>query len=222
MVTWLTPDRGPVATLVKGAVRPKSAFLGQYDLFYTCDVLYYARASGGLHALRETAIVNPRERLRGDWRATSLAAYAADLVAAHAPPNGEAAAWYAFLEKTLDTIQGNLKSLVEFELGLLALEGLSPDFTGTDPAAAWQPFAVDVGRIGESTHQVRLSRETLATLTGEGGDNWVEAARFLGLFLQFHLDIPSDIRRSLVGMLKEDRKVTAWRGGRSDKDRLMA
>ena len=45
VVTWLTPDHGPVTTLVKGAVRPKSAFLGQYDLFYTCDILYYARAT---------------------------------------------------------------------------------------------------------------------------------------------------------------------------------
>ena len=61
VVTWLTPDHGPVTTLVKGAVRTKSAFLGQYDLFYRCDLLYYARASGDLHALRE---VTPRN-LRG-------------------------------------------------------------------------------------------------------------------------------------------------------------
>ena len=57
VVAWLTPDHGVVSTLVKGAVRAKSAFLGQYDLFYTCDLLYYARASGDLHALRE---VTPR------------------------------------------------------------------------------------------------------------------------------------------------------------------
>ena len=42
VVTWLTPDHGPVTTLVKGAVRPKSAFLGQYDLNYTCEIVYYA------------------------------------------------------------------------------------------------------------------------------------------------------------------------------------
>ena len=67
VVTWLTPDHGPVTTLVKGAVRAKSAFLGQYDLFYRCDLLYYARASGDLHALREVTPRNLRERLRGDW-----------------------------------------------------------------------------------------------------------------------------------------------------------
>ena len=63
VVSWLTPS-GRVATLVKGAVRPKSAFLGQYDLFYRCDLLYYARASGDLHALREVTPRNLRAHLR--------------------------------------------------------------------------------------------------------------------------------------------------------------
>jgi DNA repair protein RecO len=94
VVTWLTPDHGPVTTLVKGAVRAKSAFLGQYDLFYRCDLLYYARASGDLHALREVTPRNLRERLRGDWRATALAGYAADLAKDLAPANAEAARLY--------------------------------------------------------------------------------------------------------------------------------
>ena len=68
VVTWLTPDRGPVVTLVKGAVRPKSAFLGQYDFFYTCELVYYIRAKGELHAIREAAPLNPREHLRGSFR----------------------------------------------------------------------------------------------------------------------------------------------------------
>ena len=55
VTTWLTPDHGPVTTLVKGAVRPKSSFLGQYDLFYTCELVYYARAKSELHAIREVS-----------------------------------------------------------------------------------------------------------------------------------------------------------------------
>ncbi len=200
VVTWLTPDRGPVTTLVKGAVRPKSAFLGQYDLFYTCDVVCYERASGGLRALREVAAANARERLRGDWRAASLAGYAADLVSAHAPPTGESARWFDFLERTLDGLSGDLRSMVGFELGFLSLAGLSPDFSARDPEAEWQPFALDGGRIGEGGRTVRLSRGTIATLAGED-DRWPEAVRFLGLFLQHHLDVRADVRRSLVKML---------------------
>ena len=101
IVTWLTPDHGCVTTLVKGAVRPKSAFLGQYDLFYTCDLLYYARARGDLHALRETTPRNLRDGLRGRWRETALAGYAAGLVNDLAPANGESSAWFSFLDSLL-------------------------------------------------------------------------------------------------------------------------
>ena len=65
VVSWLTPT-GKVATVVKGAVRAKSQFLGQYDLNYTCDIIYYARAKGELHALRECVPLEMREGLRGD------------------------------------------------------------------------------------------------------------------------------------------------------------
>ena len=68
VVSWLTPH-GRIVTLVKGAVRPKSAFLGQYDLNYTCEIVWYRRAKGDLHALRECSPLVLRENLRGDWRA---------------------------------------------------------------------------------------------------------------------------------------------------------
>ena len=105
IVTWLTPDHGCVTTLVKGAVRPKSAFLGQYDLFYTCDLLYYARARGDMHALRETTPRNLRESLRGRWRETALAGYAAGLVKDLAPANGESSAWFSFLDSLLSRLE---------------------------------------------------------------------------------------------------------------------
>ena len=72
IVQWLTPT-GKVTTVVKGAVRPKSFFLGQYDLNYTCEIVYYARGKGELHALRECTPLVFREGLRGDSRALALA-----------------------------------------------------------------------------------------------------------------------------------------------------
>ena len=84
VVSWLTPT-GRVATVVKGAVRAKSQFLGQYDLNYTCDIVYYARAKGELHALRECAPLEMREELREDYRKLALAGYMRRLVAELAP-----------------------------------------------------------------------------------------------------------------------------------------
>ena len=209
VVTWLTPDHGPVATLVKGAVRAKSAFLGQYDLFYLCDLLYYARASGDLHALREVTPRDLREHLRGDWRATALAGYAADLVQDLAPANAEAADWFSFLDALLTRLEntgGALQKLVHLEMEILQLAGWAPDFSNMNPHAEWTPFAIDLGRCGEGARTVRLSPRTVAALARPDAPNHAletvkDAVRFLGVFLSYHIERPPDIRRALVSLI---------------------
>ena len=209
VVTWLTPDHGPVATLVKGAVRAKSAFLGQYDLFYLCDLLYYARASGDLHPLREVTPRDLREHLRGDWRATALAGYAADLVKDLAPANAESAAWFSFLDTLLTRLEntgGVLQKLVQLEMEILQLAGWAPDFSNMAPHAEWTPFAIDLGRCGEGARTVRLSPRTVAALARPDAPNHAletvkDAVRFLGVFLSYHIERPPDIRRALVSLI---------------------
>lgn len=223
VVTWLTLDHGVVPTLVKGAVRPKSAFLGQYDLFYACDLLYYARASGDLHPLREVTPRNLRDALRGSWRETTLAGYAADLVRDLAPPDSESAAWYSFLDTFLDSLspsptpntqhpspstQSLLRQLVDLEMHVLDLAGLAPDFSGLDPNAPWTPFSVDLGCCGSGTRPLRLAPSTVNALrrpldptTKE--DALADAVRFLSVFLAFHLETPPDVRRTVVHLLSQ-------------------
>jgi len=208
VVTWLTPDHGAVSTLVKGAVRPKSAFLGQYDLFYLCDLLYYAHASGDLHALREVVPIETRDHLRGNWRATVLAGYAADLVRELAPPGMEASPWFDFLDDFLAPAPDvpHLSRLISMETRLLDLAGLAPDFSGIDPAAPWTPFSLDNGRCGPGERTVRISPRTVAAIKRPDApdvrqNEKEDAARFLGVFLSYHIERPPDIRRSLVHLL---------------------
>lgn len=112
IVTWLTPG-GRVATAAKGAVRPKSWLLGQYDLNYTCDVLYYARARGEVHALRDCAPLNCRDALRGDFRALALAGYFRRLAAEFAPQGPDCKAWHDALDAALDALaEEDRKSVV--------------------------------------------------------------------------------------------------------------
>ncbi len=213
IVAWLTPDHGVVTTLVKGAVRPKSAFLGQYDLFYACDLLYYVRATGDLHALREVA---PRERhdaLRERWRETSLAGYAAALLRELTPPSSESAAWYAFFETFLAELSAPVptppdparlsRALVKLEMAILRLAGLEPDFAGLDAAAEWTPFSIDRGRCGNGTRTVRITPSTVIALTRPDAasipaEAFADAVRFLGLFLDYHIELTPEIRRALL------------------------
>jgi DNA repair protein RecO len=209
IVTWLVPEKGPIATLVKGAVRPKSAFLGQYDFFYTCELIYYVRAKGELHAIREASPIECREFLRGRFRAAALASYACYLIKEHCPHSSEASVWYNFLERFLDRLDGNLDfelKMISLETAVLSLAGLSPDFTEADFSAETIPFSIDLGRAGSGAKTVQLSSGAakLIALGGKCADGNVnssdkrDAIRFLGLFTRYHIDMPPDIRRNTL------------------------
>ena len=208
VVTWLTPGRGPVATLIKGAVRPKSAFLGQYDLFYTCELVYYARAGGELHAVREASPLHTREFLRGRFRATALASYASYLVKEHCPHSTEAVLWFDFLGDFLDGLGSGTdfeRKMVSLETGFLELAGLSPDFSEADFSKDSVPFSIDLGHVGPGAKTVRLPSGAARLLAGGGSavdvcprEDVSAAVRFLELFIRYHLDMPPDIRRNTL------------------------
>ena len=208
VVTWLTPERGPVSTLIKGAVRPKSAFLGQYDFFYTCELVYYVRAKGELHAIREASPIHTREYMRGRFRTTALASYAAYLVKEHCPHSPEAVLWFDFLERFLDGLADAAdfeRKMVSLETGFLELAGLSPDFSGVDFSADTVPFSIDLGRAGVGAKTVQLPSGAACLVAGGGNvaegvsvSDVTAAVRFLGLFMRYHLDMPPDIRRNTL------------------------
>ena len=225
VVTWLTP-RGKVATVVKGAVRAKSMFLGQYDFNYTCDILYYARAKGDVHALRECVPVELREELRGDYRAMALAGYFRRLAAELAPVGDECRAWYGLLSRALSDLvvrssnpgaQGaglasRVSELLRFELDVLRLSGLAPDFSGYEKTADWSAFSIETGTFGAAAGRcARVSREVAEYLAG-GARNAkklqtpLDAARVIGVFYQFHLDCASDVRRTVLGMISSSKE----------------
>ena len=129
VVAWLTPS-GRVTTLVKGAVRPKSFFLGQYDLNYTCDIVYYEHARGEVHALKECAVVKRRDALRETYRALVLAEYFRKVVFELAPFGPDAADWFKLICFSLDRLARGVEKpvLIEemnrFDLSVLDLAGV--------------------------------------------------------------------------------------------------
>ncbi len=155
IVTWLTEDYGRVTTVIKGACRSKSAFLGQYDLFYTCELLFYRRCRNGIHAIRECTPLEFREPLRSNWRATAAAGYMTHLTTRVASGH-DTRAIYDDLHHALDTLcnceSSSIRSLIFwFEMRLLKHHGISPDFSicpECNPAGSqWLRFSIPAGRF---------------------------------------------------------------------------
>lgn len=130
VVTWFTADRGTVTTIVKGAMRPRSGFLGQYDLFYTCELLYYARERGGVHIAKACSPIASRPALRERWRAYAAASYAAHLLLRVAQPENAEHRLYVLANSFLDRLQLASEPPAEtclwFETRFLAASGFGP------------------------------------------------------------------------------------------------
>ena len=135
MVTWLDAAGRQLVTVVKGATRPKSIFLGQYDLFYTCELLSYENESDtGVRYAKECYPERLRANLRANWRASQCASWFALLareVTLHSAPMPEL---YALLTETLDCISASPSQppsplvFARYESKLLAFCGLRPNF----------------------------------------------------------------------------------------------
>ena len=232
VVTWLSPEHGRLTTVVKGACRPKSAFLGQYDLFTTNELLYYRRDHDGLHAIRECTPLAPRHEMRADWQRITTASYFADLAARVAQPAQESSDLCQLLGAALDNLcrqRPVADAILQFELSLLRQQGILPHFelcpvchTSTHP---WLRFALSAGRAccthfaapsaaGEPA--ITLHRDVLKHLqhvaNTASAPHPVQvpshlslgSRRFLGIFMRFHLDMPPAPRRLAFELLETD------------------
>ena len=98
-------------------------------------------------------------------------------------------------------------SLVLFELRVLELAGLKPDFSSYDRQTDWSPFSIETGTFSDKEGRcVRLSREVAEWLSrperpAKNPQIPLDAAWVIGVFYKFHLDCPSDARRAVLGMI---------------------
>ena len=130
IVHWLTPGLGRVATVAKGARRPKSPFAGKLDLFYAADFSFSRSRRSELHNLREVKLHGTHGAIREDIVKLQQAAYAANLLE-------QATATETPLPEIFELVRGFLKALCEqkpspqnifaLELKLLHELGLAPD-----------------------------------------------------------------------------------------------
>ncbi len=226
MVTWLSADSGRMTTSIRGACRPKSTFLGQYDLFYTCELLYYQHERNGIHTAKECSPTDLRIGLRSNWRAAAIASWLSSLAEQVSQPHHDDSKLYCSLTKALDLLSEPepdiYRILVSAELSFLNAAGLSPNLSlcpQCDPNASPARFCLQSGHwlcqhrppLHSNPATISLPEIVVEALTS-ARDNFLIASehqkaipsvtRFLGLFLRSQLE--TDLQARAIALQTVD------------------
>jgi DNA repair protein RecO (recombination protein O) len=180
IVHWLTPDFGRIATVAKGARRPKSPFLGKLDLFYEADFSFSRSRHSDLHLLREAVLRATHAELRADILKLRQAAYAAAFIEQATETETPLPAVFELLRGFLDCLcrqKPAAQLIFALELKLLRELGLNPDLRKTDlTAGAKQIVRAFLKNGWQASLHLKLARAQTA-----------ELRQFLHGFLIFHL-----------------------------------
>jgi DNA repair protein RecO (recombination protein O) len=138
IVHWLTPDLGRVATVAKGARRPKSPFRGKLDIFHRADFSFARSRRSELHTLREVILRDSHRALREDLHLLQRAAYGVQLIEQTTEMESPIPEIHQLLSEFLAFLPAHLDDALPvyaFELKLLGATGLQPDLARTDLSA---------------------------------------------------------------------------------------
>jgi DNA repair protein RecO (recombination protein O) len=134
IVHWLTRDFGRVATVAKGARRPKSTFRGQIDLFYLTDMTFSRSRRSDLHTLREVRLLESHVALRRDLGCLRQASYCAALIEQTTEMDAPLPAVFGQFTGLLGQLPKQPpqpQAVFAFEMKLLQELGLKPNFAGS-------------------------------------------------------------------------------------------
>ena len=131
IVNWLTPEFGRVSTIAKGARRSKSNFRGKLDLFYEAEFSFQRSRRSELHTLREVVLSETNAALRTELGYLQQASYCAALIEQTTETQTPLPEIHELFVAFLHALPGQPprpRTVFSFELKLLQLLGLSPDF----------------------------------------------------------------------------------------------
>jgi len=138
IVQWLTQDLGRLATVAKGARRPKSPFRGQIDLFHLAELSFARSRRSDLHILREVRLLESHAALRPELAYVQQASYCAALIEQTTETESPLPALYAQfagLLRELPRHPARAATILAFEMKLLDELGLKPDLAQTSLSA---------------------------------------------------------------------------------------
>jgi DNA repair protein RecO (recombination protein O) len=193
IVHWLTPTFGRIATIARGARRPKSPFLGKLDLFYLADFSFSRSRHSDLHILREVSLREMHGAIREDILKLGHAAYAAAFLEQATETETPLPAMFELLRGFLDCLcrqKPAAQLVLAFELKLLRELGLNPDLRKTNlTAGVKQIVQVFLKSSWQGCLRLKLARAQTA-----------ELRQFLHGYLIFHLGrLPAGRAAALAG-----------------------
>lgn len=130
IVEWCCAELGIFKTIAKGALRPKSPFVGLLDLFVSCELRLVSGKSTDLGILSEARWTNPRLGLRTSYGRILAATYLVKLLALVAERHAPLPEVYPLLVKALDYLCEKDPSpalVLRFEQRLAEALGLIPE-----------------------------------------------------------------------------------------------
>jgi DNA repair protein RecO (recombination protein O) len=193
IVHWLTPEFGRIATVAKGARRPKSPFLGRLDLFYEANFCFSRSRRSDLHTLREVELREMHVALRKELGCLQQSGYCATLIEQTTETEIPLPAIHQLMRDFLAFLPQQPpqpRNIFAFELKLLQELGLRPDVS----KSRLTPGAKQI-----SAKLARLSWSALSTLKPSALQTR-EIQQFLHGFLVYHLGkIPPGRAAALQG-----------------------
>lgn len=177
IVHWLTPTLGRIATVAKGARRPKSPFAGKLDLFYAAEFSFSHSRSSDLHNLREVKLLETHGAIREDIVKLQQAAYVANFITQATETETPLPEIYGLARSFIQSVCGETPSaqnIFAFELKLLRELGQEPDLADTRLTPGAQKI---VAAMLAGDARLKLSAAQVAELR-----DWLHG------FLIFHLE----------------------------------
>ncbi len=225
IVHWLTRHHGKVSTLLKGALRPKSPFLGEYELFGTSELLYFSKRTGSLHTGKECALLHPRTTFRTDWRAMQTASYITALFNKTTPDESPQPGLFEFFEALLDFTEefgGASPFLIWAELQFCHQHGHAPNLENCTLCNAEENLSFSAASGGvvctpcaqeKKIPTLECPPDILAMLRSWQADEHPRKAAhtllsgkqktalhaLMGAFMRYQFNLPQELRNAAIG-----------------------
>lgn len=170
LLTLITPDRGKLDTIAKGARKATSSKTGHVELFTRADMLI--SRGRDLDLVVQSEMTEPYLALREDLRRSAYASYSAELLDKFTAPGDEdLGRAYTLLEKTLHhlCVEDDLRLVTRYyEIHLLDVLGFRPElhecvYTRQEIQAEDQFFSYAEG--GVVTPKAAQNAESLIPVT---------------------------------------------------------